>query len=157
MMAQPLELSYNWRTPVGMAAIGLIICLTVLVRSAPDGWISVAVVLVLLWGVFMLVVWGRTRALIQVDGYQLTTRRFRHSQVLDGRKVASVREQVTGSGPCYKVKLVGDEHSYYVPAALLKKGHSTFFDWLLTYSPDAELDKGSRRTIDQLRTRGLIE
>lgn len=157
MMAHPLELSYNWRAPVGMAAIGLMICLAVLFRSGPDGWISAAVVLVLLWLLFMLVVWGRTRALMQVDGHLLTTRRFRQTHVLDGRKVTSVREQLTGSGPSYKVTLIGDDRTYYVPAALLRKGHSTFFDWLLTYSPDAELDKGCRRTIDQLRTRGLIE
>jgi hypothetical protein len=156
-MARPLELSYNWHTPVSVATVGLILCITVLARSRTNGWVGVVIVLALLWLVFLLVVWGRTRALIQLDGPQLTVRRFRHTHLLDGRKVASVREYLTGSGPCYKVRLIGDDATYHVPAALLRKGHSTFFDWLLSYSPDAVLDRGSRRTVDRLRTRGLIE
>lgn len=156
-MSRPLELSYNWRTPVGITSIGLVICVILLVRSQTNGWLGVVVVLVLLWAAFMAVVWVRTRAMIEVDGYRLRVRRLREIHVLDGRRVASVREYLTASGPSYKVRMFGDEKVYYVPAALLRTGHSTFFDWLLTYSPDAELDKGSRKTIDQLRTRGLIE
>ncbi len=156
-MARPLELSYNRRTPVGIAGIGLLICIIFLARSRTEGWIGVAAVLLLIWAAFMLVVWGRTRALLQVDGNLLTVRRFIDTPVLDGRRVTAVQEYLTGSGPSYKVKLFGDDRTYHVPAALVRKGHSTFFDWLLTYSPDAELDKGSLRTIDQLRTRGLIE
>jgi hypothetical protein len=153
-MSRPLESSYNWRTPVSISSIGLVICVIVLSRSKTNGWFGVAIVLVLLWAGFMALVWARTRAMIEVDGHQLRVRRFRE---LDGRRVASVREYLTASGPSYRVRMIGDEKTYFVPTALLRKGHSTFFDWLLTYSPDVELDKGSRKTIDQLRTRGLIE
>lgn len=156
-MAGPLELSYNWRTPVAIATVGLVICIVFLGRSQTPGWIGVAVVLVLCWAAFMLVVWSRTRALIQVEGSRMTVRRFVDTHVLEGSTVTSVREYLTASGPSYKVKVSGDDRTYHVPAALLRKGHSTFFDWLLDHAPDAELDKGSRRTIDQLRTRGLIE
>jgi hypothetical protein len=143
--------------PVSVAGIGLLLCIVFLARSQTEGRLGVAIVLVLCWAVFMLVVWARTRALVQVEGSRLTVRRVVHTYVLDGRNVISVREYLTGSGPSYRVKVVGDDRTYYVPTALMRNGHSTFFDWLLTYSPDAELDKGSRRTIDQLRTRGLIE
>jgi len=44
-----------------------------------------------------------------------------------------------------------------VPTALLKTGHSTFFGWLLSQAPQAELDKGSRKTLEQLRIRGLLQ
>jgi hypothetical protein len=156
-MSRPLESSYNWRTPVSISSIGLVICVIVLSRSKTNGWFGVAIVLVLLWAGFMALVWARTRAMIEVYGYQLRVRRFRDVNELDGRRVASVREYLTASGPSYRVRMIGDEKTYFVPTALLRKGHSTFFDWLLTYSPDVELDKGSRKTIDQLRTRGLIE
>jgi hypothetical protein len=156
-MARPLELAYNWRTPVGFATIGLIICVVVLARSRTTGWLGAIAGVVALWAAFMAVVWARTRALIEIDGEQLRVRRFWHIYLLDGRKVASVREYLTASGPSYKVRLTDDDRIYHVPSALLQKGHSTFFGWLLSNAPDAVLDKGSRKTLDSLRTRGLIE
>lgn len=157
MTGRELELSYNWRTPVTIASVGLVLCVLLLVRTRTAGWFGVAAALVALWAVFLAVVWARTRALIEIDGPNLTVRKVRRTHVLDGRKVVAVREYLTNSGPSYKVRIADDDRQYYVPTALLRQGHSTFFDWLLTYAPTAELDKRSRRTIDQLRTRGLIE
>jgi hypothetical protein len=57
---------------------------------------------------------------------------------------------VTVSGP------QGTPVRYLIPTAWLTGGHSTFFTWLLTNAPDAELDKGTRKTLDLLRVRGLI-
>jgi hypothetical protein len=44
-----------------------------------------------------------------------------------------------------------------VPTALLVNGHSTLFGWLLRHAPEAELDKGSQKTLERLRLRGLVE
>ncbi|SDS73435.1 hypothetical protein [Microlunatus soli] len=157
MTGRALELSYNWRTPVTIASIGLVLCVLLLFRTRAAGWLGVAAALIVLWAVFLGVVWARTRARIEVDGARLTVRKIRRTYVLDGRQVVAVKEYLTNSGPSYKVRLSGDDRTYYVPTALLRQGHSTFFDWLLSYAPAAELDKRSRRTIDQLRTRGLIQ
>ncbi|GAA2094157.1 hypothetical protein GCM10009841_04420 [Microlunatus panaciterrae] len=156
-MAHPLESSYNWRAPVGVATIGLIVCVGVLYNGRVAGWLTVALLLVVLWLLFLGIVWLRTRAYMMVDGPILRVRRFRHFQELDGRRVARVAEIRTPNGPSYHVWLHGDQTRYLVPAALLKRGHSTLFDWVLTWSPRAELDRGSLRTIDELRTRGLLE
>ncbi|MBO0811840.1 MAG: hypothetical protein J2P23_07310 [Microlunatus sp.] len=142
---------------MAFATIGLIVVVTVLARSRTTGWIGAIAGVVLLWAVFIAVMWVRTRARIEVDGDQLYVRRFLNTYILDGHKVASVREYLTASGPSYKVRLIGDAKTYHVPSALLRQGHSTFFSWVLSNSPDAELDKGARKTIDHLRTRGLIE
>lgn len=157
MKSRPLELSYNWRGPVSFATIGLIISVSVLARSRTVGWGGAVAGVVVLWAFFMAVVWGRTRALIEVDGDRLRVRRFFTTYELDGAKVATVREYLTASGPSYKVRVGQDSRTYYVPSALLRHGQSTFLSWLLSHCPEAELDKGSRRTIDLLRTRGLIE
>ncbi|HEY9294214.1 MAG TPA: hypothetical protein VIP98_23270 [Microlunatus sp.] len=154
---QVLQSSYHWQTPVAITTIGLVVCILVLARSNAHGWLGAAVVLVLLWCGFLAVVWGRTRAVMELDGPELTVRRFRHRHLIDGRQVVAVREYLTGSGPSYRVRLAGEATSYYVPTALMRKGHSSFFEWLLSYAPEAELDKRSRRTLDRLRTRGLIE
>ena len=155
--SQVLQSSYHWQTPVVITTVGLVVCVLVLSRSDAPGRFGAAVVLVLLWAVFMAIVWGRTRAVMELRGPELTVRRVRHLHTLDGRNVVSVREYLTGSGPSYRVRLAGDPTSYFVPTALMRKGHSCFFEWLLSYAPQAELDKRSRRTLDQLKTRGLIE
>jgi hypothetical protein len=152
-----LQTSYHWQTPVVITTIGLVVCVLVLARSGARGWLAATVVLVLLWGLFLAVVWGRTRAVMELAGSQLTVRRVRHRHTLEGVDVVSVREHLTGSGPSYLVRLAGDRTRYYVPTALMRSGHSSFFGWLLRYAPQAELDRRSRRTLDQLRTRGLIE
>lgn len=155
-MSRPLELSYNWRAPASFATVGLIICVIVLVRSRTVGWGGAVTAVVVLWALFMATVWGRTRALIEVDGEVLRVRRYFTTHELAGPQVKTVREYLTASGPSYKVRLAQDDRTFYVPSALLRQGQSTFLGWLLSHCPDAELDKGSRRTIDQLRTRGLI-
>jgi len=156
-MSRPLELSYNWRAPVSFATIGLLICIGVLVRSTIVGRAGAVAAVIVLWAVFMAVVWGRTRALIEVVGDTLRVRRFLNIHELEGPRVTTVREYLTASGPSYKVRLTADQRTYYVPSAMLRQGQSTFLGWLLTNCPDAELDKGSLKTIDRLRTRGLIE
>ena len=42
------------------------------------------------------------------------------------------------------------------PTALLRRGHTTLFGWILTWAPQAELDKGARRTLQTLRERGAL-
>lgn len=159
-MAHPLELSYNWQTPLTISSIGLVVCVGLLSNTRVNGWVAVAVMLGVLWLGFIGVVWVRTRAYMMLDGPMLTVRRFREFTTLDGRRVISVSEFLTAHGPSYKVAVSTDDQTStraVVPAAMLRKGHSTLFDWVLTWAPRAELDKGSRKTIDQLRTRGLIE
>jgi hypothetical protein len=157
----PLELSYNWRTPVGVATTGAVVCIGLVSSSHVTGWLPVAIILAGLWLIFMVVVWLRTRAYMLLDGPILRVRRYHGFHDLDGRTVARVQEYLTPSGPSYKVYLQQEmspgQQRYFVPAALLRKGHSTLFDWVLTWSPHAQLDKRSLRTVDQLRTRGLID
>lgn len=158
-MAHPLELAYNWRTPVTFSSVGLVICVSVLAHSAVDGWVQVALILIALWAAFIGVVWLRTRAWVMVDGPVLRVRRWREFHDLDARQVSAVNQFLTPNGPSYKVSVRspdGRTRRYIVPAALLRKGHSTLFEWILTWAPDAELDKGSRKTLEQLRIRGLI-
>lgn len=160
-MPDRLELSYNWQRPVGISTIAALISVGLLARSGTYGWVSVALLIGMVWVGFLGLVWLRTRAYLQVEGPILRTRRYRGINELDGRKVVRVQEYLTPSGPCYKVYLRTDGAENpsvgYVAASLLKKGHSTFFDWLQTWAPRAELDEGSRKTVERLKTRGLLE
>jgi hypothetical protein len=109
--------------------------------------------------VFLVIVWTRTRAHLSVDGPLLTVRRVSQLHTVRGDQVVRVRQFLTPHGPSY-VLHVRDEHGrerrQVVPVALLRSGHSTLFTWLLAHAPQAELDRGSSRTLEQLRVAGLV-
>ncbi|HEY5821220.1 MAG TPA: hypothetical protein VIT20_04555 [Propionibacteriaceae bacterium] len=157
-MAHPLEVSYNWRTPVLFASIGVSICVGVLIRGQVRGWVSAVVVIFALWVAFVGLAYLRTRAYLMVDGPRLTVRRFRRFHTVEGAELVAVRQFLTPSGPSYalSVRGAGGPQRVVAPVALLRRGHATLFEWILAYAPDADLDKGSRKTLDQLRERGLV-
>jgi hypothetical protein len=159
-MAHPLPLSYHWQVPVLFSSVGLFVCGGVLIRGRPDGWLPVVLILVALWASFVLLVWLRTRAYLMVDGAVLHTRHRLTLSEVRGLEVEAVRQFLTPNGPSYKLRLRRDAAGgrwVTVPTALLSGGHSTLFTWLLTRAPDAELDPASRKTLEQLRVRGLVE
>ena len=158
-MAQPLVLSYNWRAPLVFASVGLVACLGILVRGRAVGWVSAAVVLVLCWATYCVVVWLRTRSYLLIEGPVLTTRRWRTYERVEGSQLRAVKELPTPAGPSYRldVERGGRSGRVTVPTALLLRGPSTLFTWILAQAPDATLDKRSRRTLELLQTRGLVE
>ncbi len=159
-MAHPLELSYNWQVPVLFSTVGLAICIGVLARGHLSGWLSVCLILAAIWAVFIALVWLRTRAYILVDGPVMWVRRYQGISEIDGRQVSRMTQFLTPNGPSYRIFAVdasGKEGRYVVPSALLRRGHSTLFEWILTWAPEAQLDKGSSKTLETLRVRGLIE
>ena len=158
-MAHPLEPAYSWRTPVVVSGVGLVISIGLLARGQAVGWGSVAALLVALWGVFLLVAYRRSRAYLLVDGYHLRIRPFRRFVDIDGRQVLAVRQVPTPRGPSFRLTVrtaEGTTSRHLVPTAWLRGGQSTFFTWLSAHAPQAELDKGSRRTLDLLQERGLV-
>jgi len=158
-MAHPLELSYNWRTPAFFASVAAAICVGVLARARATGWLSALVVVVALWALIVGLIYLRTRAYLLVDGSRLTVRRFREFHTVEAADLVAVAEFITPHGPCYRLTVRdpdGRTTRVVAPVALLRGGHSTLFTWILGRAPQAQLDKGSRRTADQLKTRGLI-
>lgn len=157
-MAHPLEVSYHWRPPVLFASVGVVICVGVLIRGQVRGWVSAVVVIVVLWAVFVGLAFLRTRAHLMVDGSRLTVRRCRRFDVVEGADLASVTQFQTPSGPSYRltVRRPDGVRRVVAPVALLRRGHATLFEWILAYAPDVDLDKGSRKTLEQLRERGLV-
>lgn len=158
-MAHPLPLSYNWRTPVLFASVGAIVCLGALARTRVTGWIPVALIVLALWAGFVGLVYLRTRAYLMVDGPTVTVRRYRGLHTVPADRLTAVSEFLTPHGPCYRLTVSdpdGRTARYVAPVALLQGGHSTLFAWILARAPHAELDKGSRRTLERLRIKGLV-
>jgi hypothetical protein len=158
-MAHPLELSYNWRTPAFFASVAAAICVGVLARARATGWLTALVVVVALWALIVGLIYLRARAYLLVNGSRLTVRRFRKFHTIEAADVVSVTQFITPHGPCYRLTvrgLDGGTTRVVAPVALLRGGHSALFTWILGRAPQAQLDKGSSRTSEQLKTRGLI-
>jgi hypothetical protein len=158
-MAHPLELSYNWRTPALFATIGAFVCLSVLIRGRVAGWLAAAVVVVLLWLIFVGVLYLRTRAYLLVDGDRLTVRQYGRLHTLPADQLVGVKEFRTPHGPSYRLTIrtaQGTLRRITAPVALLQRGRSTLFAWILAEAPQAELDEGSQRTVERLQSKGLL-
>jgi hypothetical protein len=158
-VAHPLDLSYNWRTPALFATLGAFICAGAVIRGRVEGWAASAALVVLLWAAFVGVLYRRTRAYLMVDGDRLTVRRFREFSTVRGEDVVAVTEYRTPNGPSYRLTIRGADgrtRRLVAPVALLRDGRATLFAWILAQAPQAELDAGSRRTIEALQSKGLL-
>jgi hypothetical protein len=158
-MGEPLELSYNWRTPAVIVTLGAVLCLAAVLRGRVDGWLPVAVLVVVVWALFLGVLYLRTRAYLQVDGTRLTVRRFRRMHTVAGPDLVKVSQFLTQQAPSYTLTVRrsdGRTERVIAPVAMLRDGHATLFAWILAEAPHAELDPGSRRTVERLQTKGLL-
>ena len=158
-MAHPLELSYNWRTPSFIASVAAAICVGALARSQKTGWVSALVVVLGLWALIVGVIYLRTRAYLLIDGSRLTARRFRRFHTIEAADLMAVTEFVTPNGPSYRLTVRapdGATRRIVAPVALLRGGHSALFTWILARAPQATFDKGSLKTLERLKTRGVI-
>jgi hypothetical protein len=158
-MAHPLELSYNWRTPAFLATIGAFICAGAVIRGRVEGWEAAAVLVVLLWTLFLGVLYLRTRAYLLVDGDRLTVRRYRGFTSVRAEDVLAVAEYRTPNGPSYRLTVReadGRTRRLVAPVALLREGRATLFAWILAEAPHAELDASSRRTVEALQSKGML-
>lgn len=155
----PLESTYHWQVPVVVSSVVLVAGIGILARGQVVGWWSAAVVLVLCYAVYLGVVWVRAQAYLLVDGPVLTVRTFRTFHRIEGPDLVKVAQVLTAKGPSYKLSVRTDEGHMVrrsAPTATLRRGHSTLFGWILTWAPQAELDAGSRRTLQTLRDRGAL-
>jgi hypothetical protein len=155
----PLEQSYNWRTPAIFASLAALACIGLLIHGRVSGWVPALIVVIALWVLIVGLMYLRTRAFLLIDGPVLMVRRFRKFHTIEADSLVAVQEFLTPSGPCYRLTVRGPDgrtSRVVAPVALLRGGHSALFRWILTRAPQAELDKGSVKTIARLRERGLI-
>lgn len=155
-MSHPLDLAYNWRTPILVSTVGLFACVMLLVSQRTAGWVPVLVVLVLSWLLLLAVVWYRTRAFLEVDGGWATVRRFRTKHRVAGADVVAVRRLRTLTGPGYRLTLA-DGTRRAVTTSLLRDGEPTLLRWLVRYAPQATLDPATESAVDRLRTQGMLD
>ncbi len=104
-MARELESAYDWRPPVAISTVALLVCVALLARSQVVGWLSAAIVIALGWAGYLGIVWLRTQAYVLVDGDTLTVRTFRELHAIKGADLVKVVQVLTPSGPSYKLSV----------------------------------------------------
>jgi hypothetical protein len=155
----PLEQSYNWRTPSTLASIAALICIAALARGRVNGWLPALVLVVVAWALIVGIIYLRAQAYLMVDGSRLTVRRFWKLTTIEAADLVAVKEFLTPKGPSYRLSVRGSAGQItrvVAPVELLRGGHSALFTWILTQAPQADLDKGSQKTVALLKTRGLL-
>ena len=156
---RPLERTYNWRTPALFASVGAVISVGAVLRRSADGRWGVAALLVALWALCLALIWARTRVLLVVDGPRLSIRRVFTWHTVQAAELVRVQQRPGAAGPSYTLltrNADGREQRVVAPVALLRSGYPTLFGWITAHAPQAQLDRGSRRTLDRLQQRGLL-
>jgi hypothetical protein len=111
--------------------------------------------LIALWLLYAVPTWLRGRVGLRVDGDRCEVRGWLRTVGFAGADVAKVHYVFAGRSPDVRLVL-RDGRRPLVVASRLEKGHSTLFEWLRRYAPDAEYDAKSIDIRDMLVTRGLM-
>ena len=151
----PLENSHH--TDVRLIVSGVIfaaVIVFVLVKGQ-EGVVGTVLSLIGLWLVYAVPAWLRGRIGLRVDGPRCEVHGWVRSTAFTGEDVAKVQYVFAGRSPDVRVVL-RDGRRVLVVASRLEKGHSTLFEWLRRYAPEAEYDAKSIDVRDMLVTRGLM-
>jgi len=99
--------------------------------------------------------WLRGRIGLRVDGSRCEVRGWFRSVGFGGADVARVQFVFAGKSPDVRVVL-RDGRKVLVVASRLEKGHSTLYEWLRRYAPEAVYDPKALDVRDTLVNRGLM-
>lgn len=142
--------------PMAIASlIGLLATVAIVAGAGAGRWAAVAVI-ALCWLAYLLSQLAFTRAAMETQGAVLRVRRLFGWSEVSGPEVTGLVQVLTPRGPSFRVRTTGRPRGVLVPCALVHRGQSTLFDWVLTFAPRAVLDARSLQTLDLLRQRGLL-
>jgi hypothetical protein len=125
------------------------------VVNGAAGVVGTVLGLIGLWALYALPTWLRGRTGLRVDGPQCAVHGWFREVSFTGEDVAKVRHVFAGRSPDVRLAL-RDGRKVMVVASRIEKGHSTLFEWLRRYAPDAQYDAKSIDIRDMLVTRGLM-
>lgn len=155
MSTEPLENSYN--TSMRLWISGLIFAgvIVFVVVNGQAGVVGSVLALVALWALYAVPTWLRGRTGLRVDGDRCEVHGWIRAVAFTGQDVRRVEYVFAGRSPDVRLVL-RDRRRVIVVVSRLEKGHSTLFEWLRRYAPDAEYDAKSIDIRDMLVTRGLM-
>jgi hypothetical protein len=153
--SQPLESSYHAGTRLVASAVVFVAIITFVLVNSKTGVLGSVLILIGLWALYAVPVWFRGRVGLRVDGSRAELHGLFRQTAFDGADVAKVQYVFAGRSPDVRLVL-RDGRKALLVASRLEKGHSTLYEWLRRYAPQAEYDKRALDLRDTLVNRGLM-
>jgi hypothetical protein len=155
LSSEPLESSYHSGMRLGVSGVIFAAVIVFVLVNGQAGAIGSALILVALWALYAVPVWLRGRIGLRVDGSRCEVHGLFRAVAFDGADVAKVQYVFAGRSPDVRLVLRGGS-KLMVVASRIEKGHSTLFEWLRRYAPEAVYDQKAIDLRDTLVNRGLM-
>jgi len=155
LSSEPLESSYHSGMRLGVSGVIFAAVIVFVLVNGQAGAIGSALILVALWALYAVPVWLRGRIGLRVDGSRCEVHGLFRAVAFDGADVAKVQYVFAGRSPDVRLVL-RDGSKLMVVASRIEKGHSTLFEWLRRYAPEAVYDQKAIDLRDTLVNRGLM-
>ena len=152
--SETLQNSYHAGMRLGISGVIFAMIIVFVVANGQAGVVGSVLVLIGLWMLYVVPVWLRGRISLRVDGSRCEVHGVLRKAAFEGADVAKVQFVFAGRSPDVRLVL-RDGRKVLVVASRLEKGHSTLYEWLRRYAPDAEYDKRALDLRDTLVNRGL--
>lgn len=155
LSSEPLKSSYHAGTRLVISGIFIVVMIGFVIAQGQAGALGTAAILVALWALYAIPVWLRGRTTLRVDGEHCTVQGVFRKVEFDGSDVSKVEYVFAGRSPDVRLVL-RDQRKVTVVVSRLEKGHSTLYEWLRRYAPQAVYDKKALDLRDMLVNRGLM-
>jgi hypothetical protein len=154
LSSEPLQSSYHSGVRLVVSGLLFATVIVLVVANGQAGAVGSVLILIGLWALYVVPAWLRGRVGLRVDGSRAYVHGLFREVGFDGADVAKVQFVFAGRSPDVRLVL-RDGRKLLVVASRLEKGHSTLYEWLRRYAPEAEYDKRALDLRDTLVNRGL--
>jgi hypothetical protein len=155
LSSEPLQSSYHSGMRLGISGVIFAVIIVFVVANGQAGVLGSVLILIGLWVLYVVPAWLRGRIGLRVDGSRCAVHGWFREVEFDGADVAKVQFVFGGRSPDVRLVL-RDGRKVLVVASRLEKGHSTLYEWLRRYAPEADYDKRALDLRDTLVNRGLM-
>jgi hypothetical protein len=155
LSSEPLQSSYHSGTRLVVSGVIFAAIIVFVVANGQAGFVGSAVILVALWALYVVPAWLRGRVGLRVDGPRCEVHGWFRTVGFEGADVARVQFVFAGKSPDVRLVL-RNGRKLLVVASRLEKGHSTLYEWLRRYAPEAVYDPKALDLRDTLVNRGLM-
>lgn len=155
LSSEPLRSSYHSGMRMGVSGVIFGAVIVFVLVNGQAGAIGSAFILLGLWALYAVPVWLRGRVGLRVDGSRCEVHGLFRVAAFEGADVARVQYVFAGRSPDVRLVLRDGSRIMVVPSRT-EKGHSTLFEWLRRYAPEALYDQKAIDLRDTLVNRGLM-
>ena len=151
----PMVNTYQWLPRVLGSGVIFGGVATLVLLSDQNGKVPAALLLLALWAAYGIPTWWKGGSGLRAVGDVLTVSSVRGTTEVRAGDVTRVVYVHQGASPDFRL-MTRDGRGVFIATSRLERGHSTLFEWLRQFAPQADYDKRSLDIRDRLISRGLM-